>query len=157
MNEQNDELAPEQFYKNLLIIWIALFLSQFLFLLVIYVAEPALFDFDFTKPVLDQNSLIIFIFAGAAFLNLALSLFFRKKFIGQAISDQNVFLLQTALIVGCALSETVSLFGMMLAFIASYQYFFAWVILGTVGMIFHFPLRKNVMDASLGRVKRNLK
>jgi hypothetical protein len=95
--------------------------------------------------------LIIIIFAAAGLFNLALSLVFKKKFLDQAVRDQNVQFVQTAMIVGCALCETVSLFGLMLAFIATYQYFFVWVVLGMLGMILHFPLRKNLMNASFGK------
>jgi hypothetical protein len=52
------------------------------------------------------------------------------------------------MIVGCALCESVSLFGIMLAFVADYQYFFLWFILGIGSMIFHFPRRDNLIAAS---------
>lgn len=149
MNQEN--VSTEAIYKNLLIIWLGLFMSQFALLLMVYFVEPKVFEFDFTKPILDQNSLIIIIFAVAAAFNLALSFVLKKRFLEQAISEQNVGFVQTAMITGCALCESVSIFGIMLAFIAAYQYFFAWMILGTFGMLFHFPRRKNVMNADFGK------
>ena len=146
MNEE--KVSTEAIYKNLMIIWLALFMSQFMFLIVIYFVEPSVFNFDFSKPVLDKNSLIIVIFALAAVFNFALSLLLKKKFIDKAINEQQVAFVQTAMVVGCALCETVTLFGFMLAFIAAYQYFFLWFALGILGTLFHFPLRKNLMNAS---------
>ncbi len=143
-----EKVSTEAIYKNLIMIWLALFMSQFMFLVIVYFVEPSVFNFDFSKPFLDENSLIIIIFALAAVFNLALSFALKKKFIDQAISEQNVAFVQTAMVVGCALCETVTLFGFMLAFIAAYQYFFAWFALGIFGTLFHFPLRKNVLDAS---------
>ncbi len=149
MNQEN--ASTEAIYKNMLVIWLGLFMSQFAFLVMVYFAVPKVFEFGFTKPILDQNSLIILIFAVAAVFNLALSFILKKRFLDQAINEQNVSFVQTAMIAGAALCESVSIFGMMLAFIAAYQYFFAWMILGTLGMLFHFPLRKNVMDANFGK------
>ena len=148
MNESKKGISTEAIYKNLMVIWAALFMSQFVFLAVVYFVDPKVFEFDFTKPILDQNSLIVIILAVVGLINLALSFALKKKFIDQAISEQNVAFVQTAMIVGCALCETVTLFGMMLAFIAAYQYFFAWFFLGIIGMLFHFPSRKNVMNAN---------
>lgn len=148
MNETNQNISSEQIYKNLVVIWLGLFMSQLIFLVIIYFVEPKVFKFDLNKPLLDENAMIIIIFAVVAVINLTLSFALKKKFLNQAINEQNVSFVQTAMIVGCALCESVSLFGFMLAFIAGYQYFFVWFAAGILGMIFHFPLRKNVIDAS---------
>ncbi len=152
MNGQDEKVSTEAIYKNLAVIWLALFMSQFSFLLVLYFAEPSVFEFDFSKPVLDQNAIIIAIFAVVGALNFALSFVLKKKFLDQAIDEQNVSLVQTAVIVGCALCESVSLFGMMLAFVAEYQYFFVWFFIGIVGMLFHFPKRDNVNAANFKKL-----
>ncbi|MCB1025535.1 MAG: hypothetical protein KDB79_14155 [Acidobacteria bacterium] len=148
MNGQGGKLSTEAIYKNLAMIWLVLFMSQFLFLVVVYFVEPGVFEFDFTKPVIDQNALIILIFAAVGLLNFALSFVLKKKFLDQATSEQNVSFVQTAMIVGCALCESVTLFGVMLAFVAEYQYFFAWFFVGILGMLFHFPKRDNLIAAS---------
>ncbi|MEZ5346499.1 MAG: hypothetical protein R2681_13195 [Pyrinomonadaceae bacterium] len=148
MSEQNQKVPAEAVYNNLAMIWLALFTSQFIFIVVLFFAEPSVFEFDFTKPVIDQNAVIIGIFAVVGIINLILSFALKKKFLDQAIEQQNVSFVQTALIVGCALCESVSLFGVMLAFIAEYQYFFVWFAVGILGMLFHFPKRDNVMAAS---------
>lgn len=145
---KDEKINIEQMYRTLAILWFALFISQFLFLVVIYFAKPELFRFDFSRPLLGKNAPIIIIFALAAILNIGISFFLKKKYLGQAIAEKNVHFVQTALIVGCAMCESVSLFGMMLAFVADYQYFFLWFILGIGAMIFHFPRRDNLIDAS---------
>ena len=151
MAESNENVPVGQFYNNLVFIWLALFVSQFVFLFVVYFIEPKAFEFDFSKPILDQNRIIIVIFAAAAIFNTFLSVILKKRFLDQSVKDQNVAFVQTAMIVGCALCETVTLFGLMLAFIAQYQYFFAWFALGMLGMLVHFPLRKNVINATSER------
>jgi hypothetical protein len=145
---KDEKINIEQMYRTLAILWFALFVSQFLFLLVLFFAKPELFRFDFSQPFLGKNAPIIIIFAVASVLNIAISFFLKKKYLGQAIAEKNVHFVQTAVIVGCAMCESVSLFGLMLAFVADYQYFFLWFILGIGATIFHFPRRDNLMDAS---------
>jgi hypothetical protein len=144
---KGEKINIEQMYRTLAILWFALFAAQFLFLVVIYFAKPELFRFDFSQPLLGKNAPIIIIFALAAILNIGISFFLKKKYLNQAIAEKNVHFVQTALIVGCAMCESVSLFGMMLAFVADYQYFFLWFILGIGAIIFHFPRRDNLIGA----------
>ncbi len=145
---KDEKINLEQFYRTLAIIWFALFVSQFLFLLVVFFVKPELFRFDFSQPLLGKYAPVIIIFALAAFFNIAISFFLKKKYLNQAVAEQNVHFVQTAMIVGCAMCELVSLFGLMLALVADYPYFFLWFILGIGSTIFHFPRRDNVIAAN---------
>lgn len=148
MSRQTEKVSVEAFYKNLAIVWFALFVTQFIFMAVVYFKEPTLFKFDFSKPLLGEYSMIIIIFAIAAVFNLIISFALKKKFLAQSVKDQNIQFVKTAMIVGCAMCEVVSLLGLMLAFVAQYQYFFIWIAIAAVGMIFHFPSRNALIDAS---------
>ena len=148
MNQDTNSTPIELMHKNLLVIWLALFSSQFMFLAIVYFVDPKLFEFDFTKPLLDQNSMIIIIFAVFGFFNLMASFVLKKKFLNEAVTKQKPELVQNAILVACALCETVTLFGFMLAFVAEYQYFFVWMIVGALGMLFHFPIKKYLVNAS---------
>ncbi len=144
----NQNTSAEQTYRILMIIWFALFMTQFMFFVVIYLAKPELFKFDFTKSFLGDNPPVILGFALLGVANLVLSIFLRKRFIDRAIEEQRPALVQTGMIIGCALSESITLIGLFLAFAFSYQYFFIFISLGIVGMVFHFPQRDNVYNAS---------
>jgi F0F1-type ATP synthase membrane subunit c/vacuolar-type H+-ATPase subunit K len=87
-------------------------------------------------------------FAVLAISNLGMSFVFGRKYINQAIAEQKVELVQTAVIIGCALCEAISLYGVVMAFAFSYQYFFLWFALGILGTILHFPKRDNLIAAS---------
>ena len=153
---ENQKTNIEQMYRGLVVTWFALFVSQFLFLLVLYFVKPELFQFDFSQPLLPGKfAIIVGIFALVAITNLAISFLIRKKYLDQAVTDQNVHFVQTALITGSALCESVSLFGLMLAFVADYQYFFLWFILGIAGMIFHFPRRDSLIAAVYKKIHNN--
>lgn len=145
---QDEKINPEQAYRTLVIIWFALFMSQVLFLVVIFIAKPEVFKFDFTKPLLGENAVIVIVFAVLALVNLVLSFVMKKRSFAEAAAKQNIAFVQTGLIIACALCEAISLLGVVLAFAFSYQYFFLWFAFGILGIILHFPRRDAVIAAS---------
>lgn len=148
---QNQNLNVEQQYRMLTIIWFALLASQFLLLIVVFFAKPEVFKFDFSESPLGKNAMMTGVFALLAISNLVMSFVFSRKYINQAIAEQKAGLVQTAMILGCALCEGISLFGVVMAFAFSYQYFFLWFAFGIMGTILHFPKRDNFIAASYKR------
>ena len=146
MQNENPEIARQ--YQTMLIVWAGLLVSQFLFLLLVLLIKPELFSFDFTQPLLGDNSIVIGVFALLALTSVGASFFLRKQNVEKAIAEQKVEHVQTGLILGCALCEVSSLLGLMLAFAFDYQYFFLWIALGTLGMLLHKPKRSDIIAAS---------
>ncbi len=155
MNQTEKNLSTEQFYRTSIMLWAALLMSQFMFLLVIYLVKPEVFEFDFSKPLLGENATLTVVLFVLTLVNIALSFVFKKMYLNKAINEQNVELVQTAMIIGAALAETASLFGLVLVFVNSYQYFFIFFIVGIVGILLHFPIRQNFNDASYKRLMNN--
>ena len=141
----------EDAYKTLVILWFALLMSQVMFLVVIFFAKPEIFKFDWTKPILGENAVIVILFAVLALANFGLAFVMKKRSYEQSVAEQKVALVQTGLIIACALCEAISLLGMVLAFAFSYQYFFLWFALGILGIILHFPRRDDVIAANYKR------
>ncbi len=144
----SQKINPEQAYRTLMLIWVALLASQFMFLVVIFFAKPEVFKFDFNKPLFGENAAIVIAFAFLAITNFALSFIMKKRSFEQAVEKQQIAYVQTGLILACAFCEAISLLGMVLAFAFSYQYFFAWFALGILGFLLHFPRRDDVIAAS---------
>ncbi len=138
----------EQSYKTLLIIWVALLISQLMFVVLIWFTKPELFKFDFSQPILGDNAMIVGVFAMLSVSDIVIGLVLRKKTLERSVAEQSIPLVQTAMIIGCALSEAISLFGVMLAFAFNYQYFFLFSILGVIGILLHFPRREELHAAS---------
>lgn len=151
MNRNPRKMNVEQAHRTLVIVWFALLASQILFLPLIYFTKPEVFKFDFSKPLLGADAMIIIVFAMLAISNFVLSFVLSRKNLNQAVAGQNIGLVQTAMITGCALCESISLFGMVLVFAYSYQYFFLWFALGILGTLLHFPKRDNLIAASYKR------
>lgn len=145
---QNENRNVEHLFRTLAIVWAILLLSQFMFIFVLTQAKPELFKFDFTAPILGENAIFVIAFAMMAIINLVISFVIRKRCNEQAIAEQKPSLVQTGLVIACAFCEAISLFGMVLAFAFSYQYFFAWFALGIFGILLHFPRRADLIAAS---------
>lgn len=135
-------------YQTLVVMWGALLVSQVLFLVVLFFSKPELFRFDWSRPPLGENAVVVLAFFALALVNLGLSFVMKKRTYEQAVQKQSVELVQTGLILACAFCEAVSLLGMVIAFIFSYQYFFIFFALGILGTALHFPSRDVLMAAS---------
>ncbi len=149
---QNQKFNVEQLYRVMAIIWLALLVSQFLFLVVLFFARREIFNFNFSKSPLGENPVMVIALAVLGVSTFLLSFVLRRKFVNQAINEQKTELVQTAMIIGCALCEATTLFGLVLAFALTYQYFFLWFALGILGTILHFPRRENLIAASFKKI-----
>jgi hypothetical protein len=145
---ERPKIDPQGAQQTLLIIWFALLFSHVLFLLLIYVIKPELLVIDPSRPLIDRNAVVIGLIAAASLTDLAISFVMRKKYLDQAVAEQNLGLVQNALIVGCALCEAISLCGLFLAFAFNYPYFWLFSALGIFGTVFHFPRRENIEAAT---------
>jgi hypothetical protein len=136
-------------YNSLVVIWAALLMSQAIFLVVIYLVKPGIFHLDAAAPPLGTQPLVTIVFAAAAVAFFVLSFILRRQHLKRAVIDKDQGCVQTGLVLGCALSEIASLFGVILAIGFGYQYFFLWIALGTLGILLHFP-RRSTLDAAAG-------
>lgn len=145
--QQNLNIEPQ--YRVMTIIWAAILFSQFMFLMILYFIKPELYSFDFRKPLLNsENAIMVIVLAVVGISTFLMSFVLKSKFLKQAVDMQKTDLVQTATIIGCALSEATTLLGFVLAVAFGYQYFFFWFILGILGVILHFPRRDSLIAAS---------
>lgn len=148
---QNERLDLGKAHQTLVIIWAALLFSQFAFLLLIFLVKREVFNFDFTQPIGGEQPVLVFALAGVSVVNFFFSINMRRKFIREAIEKQKVPLVQTGMIVGCALGESITLFGLLLVFVQNYQYFFVFFAIGILAILLSFPKRDDVMAAGFKR------
>ncbi len=146
MNSQKPNIEDQ--YKTMLILWAALLMSQFLFVLLLFLTRTKLFTFEFSQPITGNSASMTLGFAVAAVAAVLFSFAFRKRLNERAVAAQDTGQVQSGLIIALALCEASSLFGLTLAFAFDYQYFFLWIGLGVLGMILHFPKRDELHAAS---------
>ena len=135
-------------HQTMIVVWYALLFSQFLFVGMVFFVKPEMFRLDFSVPVVGDGIMIVAVFALLSLTLFAASFFLRKKYLEQSIAEQKVAIVQTAMILGCAMCETIGLLGMLLAFIFSYQYFWLFSALGIFGTLLHFPRKGDIMNAT---------
>lgn len=145
--------STEQQYQSLVIIWGGLLFSQITFLVILFFVKPGIYNLDFTKPFLEgENSIVILSLGFVAVVLFALSFILSYSFKTKAISGRNPALIQTALVLGCALCEACSLIGFAIAMAFDYQYFFIWFFLGIAGVILHYPQKDGLISANFDKL-----
>jgi hypothetical protein len=139
-------LTPEKAYSQTTILWGAMLVSQFMFLLLIYLTKPKLFGFSFSEETFPPEmavtvNTIAGILAVLALIVFTLSFVLKARFLRLAVRDKKVGIAQSGYILAYALCEAVSLFGLLTVFLLDFQYFFLWFVLGILGLLLHFPRR----------------
>lgn len=129
-------------YVTILVICGAILVSQLLFFLIIYFVKPDIFAQQTSQP-LD----VVYILALVAVILLVASFVVRRFLLTHAARSKAVALVFVASILGCSLCEAVSLFGLLSAFVAEFQYFYLFFLAGIGGTILHFPSRSALRAA----------
>lgn len=135
----------EPIFKTQMILWFAFVMSQIMFLVIIYFVKPEVFKFDFSQNLFHPMALIM---GFMALMNLGLSFLFRSNYNNDAIENQNMQTVQTALIIAWAFCESLSIFGLVLAISITYPLFFIWSALGILGTLIHFPRKADLFNAT---------
>ncbi|MBX3244864.1 MAG: hypothetical protein KF685_10445 [Acidobacteria bacterium] len=139
----------DQKYRSMATIWFILLMTQFMVLgAAVYIGRQTIAAVEAAGTDQQENYLIVMMFAVASLSSFAMSFFLRKKMQEQAEQLQKISYVQTGLIVACALCESISLFGFILAVVFGYKYFFVWFVVGIVGIFLHFPRRQHLINAS---------
>jgi F0F1-type ATP synthase membrane subunit c/vacuolar-type H+-ATPase subunit K len=143
-----EKQTVEQHYRVLMVIWFVLLSSQMMFFLILYLSKPEVYSFDFSEPISGgENMILVTAFAILAVTNLVISFVMKNRCFEQAIEKQDAQYVRMGVILACAFCESISLMGLVLALIFSYQYFFLWFALGIIGIILHFPKRQPLIAA----------
>ncbi len=147
MSSENPNVEAR--YRNLLVIWAAILMTQPVFVAIVFITRPGLLNFEFTQPLLGPSgrdtgstSAVIVAFAIAAVTAVLFSFAFKRRLNERAVESQDPAQVQTGLVIALALCEASSLFGLVLAFAFEYQYFFVWMALGAAAIALHFPPRE---------------
>lgn len=135
-------------YLTLSLVWLAIFVSQVLFVVIVYFVKPDIFAPGTSRSNVNQTPEIVLGLAALAIVLLISSFAVKYFLMREAVKSQSIAMVFVSTIVGCSLCEAVSLFGVLAAFVADYPYFFAFSIGGIVGTFLHCPRRSDVYAAS---------
>ena len=136
-NEPDQPNISER-YRTLLTLWFAICMSVFMFLVFIYF-----------KPVpANENRQLTLALNTLGLLPVALSFLLKQKVLAKSVESQRLDLVQQGYVLSFALCESSALLGVLDHFTTgSRYYYFAFLIAG-IGLVLHFPLKQNLLNAS---------
>lgn len=147
MKQQQSGGGVAAIHQTLIVLWVALIVSQLLFLMVVYFAKPEVFTFS-RGPAETDSLPVIILLAAAGLVAVGISFVIRSRTSKMSEAAQKPEILQGGLITALALCEASSLFGLIAAFAFNYSYFYFWIFVGVVAAILHFPRLSEVLAAT---------
>lgn len=145
---QNNDTGTRVGYIVANSICAATLVSQFLFLVLIYIVKPELMGLAPSDSETGRTPEIVFVLAVVSIVILVASFVIKRLLVRQAIKARATALIFVASIFGCSLCESVTLFGLLTAFVANYPYFYVFFAAGIIGTILHFPSQSSIDAAS---------
>jgi hypothetical protein len=127
-------------YRTMLILWLAQMMS-----VVMFFVMTQLVDSSAEKPA---NSRLSFIYTGVGASLAILSFVIRSKILSQSVEKQDILLVQTAQVIGCALCEVPALLGILERFTLPGRDYLLLLGISFFSMALHFPRRRNLLAAS---------
>jgi F0F1-type ATP synthase membrane subunit c/vacuolar-type H+-ATPase subunit K len=135
-------------YRTLVIVWLVLITAQIAIIGAVMSFRGKAFEINAGFGPFGAEPAIVVGAAIFALTNLVISFVMRQKALEQAIAEQNIRFVQTAVVFGGAFCESISIIGLVLAVAFGYEFFYLWFALGLAGIFFHFPRRRHLIDAS---------
>lgn len=130
-------------YQTLLFLWFALLMSIVLYFVVALLAAP-----DAGAAPGSSNSLLTFALASLGTFVVVISFAVKRKLLERSIENQDVALVQKALVVACAMCEVTALMGLLERFIIRNSDYYLLLIVAAIGTVLHFPRREQLQAAS---------
>ena len=137
------EIDLNKRYQTMITLWFALLMSVVMYFLFLQFAAPEIANESGDR----RNSLLISFTALGAILVLV-SFVVKRKLLERSVENQDVSLVQKAMLVACAMCEVSALLGMLERFIAGNCQYYLLFLLAVAGDLFHFPRRSQLEAAS---------
>ena len=134
ISPQEAEAKVAARYRVFLILWIGIFMSVVLFLVLALVVAST----GVANPTLSYSLL------GIALIVVIVSVLLKQRLVNQAIEKRDVQSLQSAYIVGMALCEAAALFGLLDHFVTGSNICWFAFLFAVTGMLLHFPKKDHL-------------
>ncbi|HEV2884880.1 MAG TPA: hypothetical protein VGW36_08480 [Pyrinomonadaceae bacterium] len=138
-DNQNMEMNVEKQHRTLLILWVAFLMSIVMYLFIAVVLPRP------EEPVV--RPLAMALSFASAFLTVV-SFGVKKKFVSNAISQQNPQLVTKGFILAAAMCEAAALLGLLDLFIARDRNYWTLIAIALLGMLVNFPRRSHLVSAN---------
>jgi len=125
-------------YRTLLILWFALTMSVLMYLLFV----------QMTTVVVNPNQKLSLALNTLGLVPVALSFLIKQKILDRSVGEQRLELVQVAYVISFAFCEVPALLGLVDHFVTGSKYYMVGFSIAGLGMLLHFPLKKNLIAAS---------
>ena len=125
-------------YRTLLILWFALSMSVLMYLIFV----------QLTTVEVNPNLKLSLALNTLGLVPVALSFLIKQKMLDRSVEEQRLDLVQFGYVISLALSEVPALLGLMDHFLTGSKYYIVGFSVAGLGMLLHFPLKKNLIAAS---------
>lgn len=132
-------------YQTLLILWFALLMSIVLYFVVALLVVP---DAGPGSPPASSNSLVTFALAALGTFVVVISFAVKRKLLERSVENQDVTLVQKALVIACAMCEVTALIGLLERFIIRNSDYYLLFVVAAIGTALHFPRREQLQAAT---------
>ncbi len=138
MKTDPSKTNPDARYRTLLILWFALSMSILIYLVFVQLATTEV----------NPNQKLSLALNTLGLVPVALSFLFKQKILERSVEEQRVDLVQVAYVVSFAFCEVPALLGLVDHFVTGSKYYIVGFSIAGLGMLLHFPLKKNLIAAS---------
>ena len=140
------ELGPK--YQTLLILWFAMVMSVGLYFLVTIFAAPQAAIDSAHAP----DARLVWGLAALGLVFVVASFAVKHKLLDRSVANQNLGLVQQAMIVALAMCEVSALLGLVAFFVIGSREYYLLFLLAAAGMILHAPRRSQLEAAGWNRL-----
>lgn len=124
-------------YQTHIILWFAMLMNVLVLFMVALLAAPE-------SPTSRASSIVMFVLAGLGSFMVVISFPIKRKLLERSVVNQDVTLVQKALVVACAMCEVAALLGLLERFIIGGNDFYLLFFLAVIGIALHFPRREQL-------------
>jgi len=138
------ELDFDKRYQTMIVLWFALLMSVVMYFVVSQLAPPA------TAP---PNSILTFTLTAMGTFLVGVSFVIKRKLLRRSVDEQDINLVQKALVIACAICEAAAVLGLVERFAISGRDYLLLFVIAAVGIALHFPRRSQLEAASYKNTK----
>jgi NADH:ubiquinone oxidoreductase subunit 2 (subunit N) len=131
-------------YQTMIILWFALLMSIGMYFFVSVFAGPEIQP-ESGNP---RSSILTVVLTALGFFLVIVSFAVKQKILRRSVDQQDVNLVQKALVVACVICEATALLGVIERFTVSNRDYYLLFILAAAGIALHFPKRSQLEAAS---------
>ncbi|MBC8032162.1 MAG: hypothetical protein H7Z16_18915 [Pyrinomonadaceae bacterium] len=138
------EINLDKRYQTLVVLWLALFLSiGGYFLFSVFLAPETA-----NEPLNPPSRLLSVGLAALSVFLVGASFAVKRRLLERSAEQQDVLLVQKAMVIACAMCEVSALLGVLERFVIGNREYYLLFLVAATGIAFHFPRRSQLESAS---------